>query len=101
MAKKAATAAEKLHMDKITRCGCVVCLNEGYGQTRKEDTGVHHKKGGNGSKRAGHKETLPLCGPHHQTGGYGVAFHAGQEEWERRHGTEDELLAQLSQMIGE
>lgn len=40
--------------------------------------------------------------PHHRTGGYGVAIHAGQKKWEGIYGTEESLLAQIeSELRGE
>jgi hypothetical protein len=36
---------------------------------------------------------------HHRLGGYGVAIHVGQREWERRYGTETELLTQTKQLL--
>ena len=100
MAKKQISAAERRHLDRLTDLGCLPCLNSGHGQTRKEDTAVHHKKSGNGSSRASHLDTIPMCGNHHQHGGYGVAFHAGQAAWEKRYGTEDELIEQAHRMLG-
>lgn len=45
-------------------------------------------------------ETIPLCNPHHTTGGYGVAIHAGQQAWEVRYGTEVEHLDQVWLELG-
>jgi len=42
---------------------------------------------------------LPLCGAHHQTGGYKVALHAGQKAWEENFGTEMELLEWLKENL--
>jgi hypothetical protein len=36
---------------------------------------------------------IPLCPNHHQHGGHGIALHAGQETFESKFGTEEELLA--------
>ena len=35
---------------------------------------------------------IPLCPNHHQPGGHGIALHAGQETFENKFGTEEELL---------
>lgn len=35
---------------------------------------------------------------HHQTGGYGIALHAGRAEWERRYGTQFELLEEIARI---
>ena len=52
------------------------------------------------AQRASHFDVLPLCHVHHRTGGHGVAFHAGQEAWEAKFGTERELLAAVRGLIG-
>lgn len=92
------TKDERAHMSKVAALGCVVCRNLGYGET---PAALHHIRAGQGmSQRASHYQVLPLCGTHHQTGGYGVAIHAGQKEWESRYGTELELLEQVYDEIG-
>lgn len=91
MGKKAATAAERRHMADVAALGCVVCRNLGHGPTEAE---VHHVRSGAGLMRAKHERTIPLCPPHHRTGGYGIAFHAGAKMWQDTYGTELELLEQ-------
>ena len=92
------TKDERAHMSKVAALGCVVCRNLGYGET---PAALHHIRAGQGmSQRASHFQVLPLCGAHHQTGGYGVAIHCGQKEWESRYGTEIELLEQVYAEIG-
>lgn len=87
------TKAEKAHIRAVVSLGCVVCRNMGLGPTPAE---AHHPRDGQGmGQRASHYDVLPLCPPHHRTGGYGVAIHAGQATWEARHGTERELLEQV------
>jgi hypothetical protein len=90
--KKKATAAEREHMGAVAGLCCIVCRNLGYGDSPAE---VHHVRYlAGGGQRSGNLDTIPLCPQHHRLGGYGVAIHAGREEWERRYGTEAELLAQ-------
>lgn len=92
------TNDEKRHMSRVAGLGCIVCRNEGYGAS---PAACHHIRAGQGmSQRASNYEVLPLCGAHHQTGGYGVAIHAGQKEWEKRYGTELELLSQVRRELG-
>jgi hypothetical protein len=50
-------------------------------------------------QRASHFDAIGLCPTHHRTGGYGVAIHAGQKEWESRYGTELELLEYTREMM--
>ena len=84
--------AEKLWLSDVASLGCVVCRNAGYGASPAE---VHHSRAvvGKGQK-AHYSKTIPLCPLHHRTGGYGVAFHSGPEEFERNHGSQDDLVKQ-------
>ena len=76
----------------VAELGCVVCRNLGHGTV---PASVHHIRCGQGlSQRAPDTLIIPLCPSHHQTGGQGVAIHAGQRTWEGLYGTEMELLAQ-------
>lgn len=99
MSKKAATKEEKRHMSRVADLGCIVCRNEGLGET---PAGIHHLRNGQGmGQRSSHYETIPLCDKHHQNGPTGVAFHAGPRTWEKRYGTERELLEQVRFELGE
>ena len=84
------TKKEKQRMKALTDIGCIVCKRETMMYKEPE---IHHLRYGRG---IGHKKdhfmTIPLCPEHHRIGGYGTALHMGQAEWERRHGTELELL---------
>lgn len=95
--KKAANKAEKQHMARVAALGCVVCRNLSLGLTPAE---LHHprEKAGAG-QRASHFDVIPLCALHHRTGGYGVALHAGQKEFERNYGVEADLLAQTKSYV--
>jgi len=94
-----ATKAEKEHMARVAALGCIACRNSGLGET---PAGIHHLRDKTGvGRRASHFEVIPLCDRHHQTGGYGVAFHAGPAEWERRYGTQRELLEQTLRELKE
>ena len=84
--------ADKKYLAAVAALGCLIC---------ERPAAIHHIRTGQGmSQRAGPRDVLPLCGDHHQNGGYGVAIHAGQEEWERLHGTELELVEQVRQLVG-
>lgn len=96
--KKAATKAEREHMDRVARMGCVVCRNLGYGPTPCE---IHHPRFlAGGGQRASHMDAMGLCPQHHRLGAHGVAYHAGPEEFERRYGTEAQLLEQTRRELG-
>ena len=95
---KKPTVAEREHMGIVAGLCCIVCRNLGYGESPAE---VHHVRYlAGGGQRSGNMDTIPLCPNHHRIGGYGVAYHAGPEEFERRYGTEAELLEQTRREIG-
>lgn len=88
------TAEERRHLALVASLPCAVC-----GATPVE---VHHLRSGQGmGQRSGHFRTIPLCPTHHRTGGFGVALHAGSREFQRHHGTEEELLAWVLSMLPE
>lgn len=92
------TAAERKHMTAVARMGCIVCRNLGYGPTPAE---LHHPRSLAGlAQRASHMDVIPLCPPHHRTGGHGVALHDGQRTWEANFGTESELLEKVREILG-
>lgn len=95
--KPARTKAVSTYMGHVAALGCVVCRNLHYGPTPAE---LHHPRflGGAGMK-ASDMDVIPLCARHHRLGGYGVAYHAGPEEWERRYGTEEALLEQTRREV--
>lgn len=89
---------ERKHLSRIAALGCIVCANLGIAGSPAE---VHHPRSGQGmSQRASHEDGIPLCPMHHRLGGYGVAIHAGQKGWEKRYGTELELLSQVRRELG-
>ena len=95
---KSKTKAEREHMGIVAGSFCIVCRNEGLGESPAE---LHHPRFlAGGGQRSSHMDVIALCPIHHRLGGYGVAIHAGQEEWERRHGTEAELLEQTRRETG-
>lgn len=96
--KPARTKAVSTYMGRVAALGCIVCRNLGFGPTPAE---LHHPRflAGAGQK-ADDKDVIGLCAQHHRLGGYGVAYHAGPEEWERRYGTEEELLEQTRREVG-
>lgn len=90
---------EKLHLSRVADLHCIVCRNEGLGDTPAE---IHHCSSSTGmSVRADNFHVIPLCHTHHRTGGHGVAIHAGRQSWENNYGTETELLVQVLYELGE
>lgn len=94
--KKAPTKAEREHMSRVASMGCIVCSNMGFPCSPAE---VHHINNGTMGKRASNYEVIPLCPPHHRTGGYGVAVHAGRKAWEQNFGTERDLLELVNSLL--
>lgn len=89
---KPPTKAERQHMARVAEMGCIACRKDGHPDT---PASVHHIVQGN--RRLGHMYTLPLCYAHHQGGGLaGVpSVHQAKRPFERRYGTELELLAEV------
>ena len=91
------TKAEQRHLSAVAELGCIACRRMGYMDT---PAGIHHIRAGMGmSQRNDNYHVLPLCGIHHQTGGHGVAIHAGQFTWEAKFGTELELLEWVNVLL--
>lgn len=77
------TKSEKQYLSQVAELGCIICGSPAE---------IHHIRTGMGHKRAEHNQVIPLCHPHHRTGGYGVAIHAGIKEFEKNFGKELDLL---------
>ena len=90
------TKSESTYMSKVAELGCIVCRNE-FGLF--SPAAIHHIEGR--TKEGCHYKILPLCPNHHQYGGYGVALHAGRAEWEKRYGTQAELLKQVDRLLND
>lgn len=93
----------KRHMGRVAALGCVVCRNEALGES---PANAHHINCHAMGRRAGDDETIPLCPVHHQYGdgtakfdGH-IAVHRSLGEFERRYGTERELLEQVRRELG-
>ncbi len=98
MAKRM-TAEDKRHVDRVVSMHCIVCRNEGLGESEAE---YHHVRFlGSMGKRAPHRAGIGLCPAHHRTGGKGVAYHAAPWTFEAAYGTEDMLLRQTYEELGE
>lgn len=94
--KRAPTVEEAAWMSWIVSIGCIACRLDGHAP---RPTAVHHLL--SGGRRIGHLFTLPLCdtmqGGHHQNGAaLGlISRHPYKAQFERRYGTEMELLSLL------
>ena len=91
------TKAEKEHYEKLSELGCIVCRNIGFGYSAPH---IHHIRHGAGIGQKSHwSAAIPLCPNHHQNGGYGIALHAGQRTFEKKYGTESQLLQQTLALL--
>ena len=89
--------AEKEWMAAVAELGCIVCKNEGYGFV---PCCVHHIL--SGGRRLGHLQTIGLCPSHHAAGVKTAEFcsrHPWLREFEKRYGTEENLLKQTQGLI--
>ena len=89
---------DKKRLDQLSELGCVVCrvFHKVY-----SPPAIHHLRSGVGmGQRSGDDRAIPLCPNHHQYGGYGVALHAGQKQFEHNYATEDELLEMTNTLLG-
>lgn len=92
------TAKEKEWMNKAREVGCVVCIKEhlitAY-SVPTEYTAIHHIEGR--TKPDAHFLTIPLCAPHHQHST--DALHFNKTNFERKFGTQRELLTQTKWLV--
>lgn len=90
------TKAEQEWHAKVRDLGCIVCrLFHGV----RSDGDIHHVL--SGSKRAGEMFVICLCPTHHRSGKNTpeyVSRHPWRKEFEKRYGTEQELLQQTEQL---
>lgn len=94
------TLEEKKWFDALQQIGCIVCLNEERGVSPPDIHHVHQ----NGNRRVSHLHTIPLCPLHHRSGHNTkeyVSRHPWKKEFERRYGTEWELLEQVQQRVND
>mgnify|MGYP003143239513 FL=1 len=98
---KSPRKAEKEWMDKICQVGCIVCWKEMDVYSPAEP---HHIVSGslNPRGRKDHMLTIPLCPAHHRfnlNNDQCVSRHYYKAEFEKRYGTEAELLEQTKKMV--
>lgn len=107
---KAPTVKEKARWQKFHRIGCIACLKDGISNTGFD---IHHLING---YRVGHHATIPLCPWHHR--GQMIYIPPGalteaqlhkdmpslaksKRDFVAKYGTEEELLAEVNELIGE
>ena len=79
-------------MARVADLGCIVCRNEGLGNTRPT---LHHIR--RMGAKTDHSKIIPLCPRHHQHGP--DAFHYDSAAWQMRFGTQEELLEQVRNLL--
>ena len=87
--------AIKAYWDKVAAIGCIACRQDGI---FNDYVSIHHVDGR--TKPGAHYRVLPLCGPHHQTGGEDApAIHPFKKRFIQKYGTEAELLKKVEALI--
>ena len=73
---------------------CYACFQEG----KEVSSEVHHIRKHTGmGLRPSHFDTIPLCSGCHRTNK--ISVHLGKREFERRYGTEQEILEKVNREI--
>lgn len=88
----------KKRLGAVAQLNCIVCSE--FGLKRKTRVEVHHFIGCGIGKKASDWLTIPLCNSHHTSGKYGEAIHNGQEAFEKKYGSQLELLKLTNQKLG-
>jgi hypothetical protein len=87
---------EKKYLDKVARVGCILCRSA-FG-VKDSPAEIHHIRRFGGKRST--SPVIPLC-PEHHRGGTGV-HGLGAKGFEAKWGTSQEaLLAQLHELLGE
>ena len=94
MAKKRPNKSEKQYMTKVANYGCIACEIDG----KISSAEIHHIRKHTGmGLRPPHSDTIPLCYSHHRTGK--ISVHLGKKEFEKKYGTEQEILKKVNREI--
>lgn len=95
--QRAVAPAEKVLWDRLANLGCIACMKDGF---YNPHVSIHHVDGR--TKPGCHLLVLPLCAPHHQDDGSGaLAVHPWKARFEKRYGSQLDLVAECMKMIGE
>lgn len=90
------TKADKVFWDRLARkVGCIACRHDGI---ENNDVSIHHIAGR--TRPGAHRQVLPLCAEHHQTGGMAApAIHPWITRFEEKYGTQETLLAECHKIL--
>ncbi len=96
--QRAVTADEKILWSQLAALGCCACMKDGR---YNPHVSIHHIDGR--TKEGCHKLVLPLCAPHHQQDDTDpasrVAVHPWVNRFERRYGSQTDLLAECMALL--
>jgi len=96
---KTKTKAEKEWLSRVAGLGCIVCERS----LGIEDCPalIHHVRHGYGKgQKAPHiGGTIPLCWAHHDAQS-AAGYHHAPYDWQKRYGTEKELLDIVNEKLG-
>jgi len=90
----AKTKHEKLHMDKVARLGCIICLKEGNPFSPAE---LHHIRDMTLGMGRNPLEVIPLCIPHHRIGK--ESFHENSKGFSKKWGSQRSLLKEVLDLL--
>lgn len=93
------TKAEKHHLDRVQRLGCIACRLMGYRDTPAE---IHHPRAGTGAgRKASHFDAIPLCPNHHRGHAHPLtpSIHLDKRAFIAAFGTEAELLGKVRDLL--
>tara|TARA_R100000315_G_scaffold61565_1_gene40370 strand:+ start:487 stop:798 length:312 start_codon:yes stop_codon:yes gene_type:complete len=89
--------SEKIHMEKISRLGCLICRKQGRMFVPAE---LHHIRDMTGmGTRSSHFEVIPLCVNHHRIGP--KSFHENSKGFSKKWGTQRELLKETLDLLSQ
>jgi len=103
MARRNYSKEDRERAHKLRDLGCIVCINE---HSLYTPPAIHHIDGQ--TKPNCHQLTIPLCAKHHQIkcnhklagAPMWISRHGdGRKAFEKRYGTEQELLEQVNGLI--
>jgi hypothetical protein len=81
------------YLAAVRELPCVACGTSGPNH-------AHHRTGGGMGLKAPDHDAFSLCSLHHTAGGYGVAIHAGEKEWEANFGSQDDHIKKTQRKLG-
>jgi hypothetical protein len=97
MGKKKPNKLERERLQAVADMPCYACFQDGL----EMQSEVHHirslKLGSGMGKKSDVVYTIPLCPKHHRFGK--VSVHLGKKEFEKRYGTELEILEKVNREI--